>query len=434
MQQKRLLVGLNTALILAAVVILADGARAFSGEKVLLSFDGGNGAGPEGILIRDALGNLYGTTFGGGAFGYGTVFKLAPSAGGGWNESILYSFTGGSDGGSPWGGLAIDRSGNLYGTTYVGGTYQVGAVFELTPTLGGWDEFVLYSFTGEDDGGNPLGTVVLDPVGNLYGTTAGLGEGHCSGYTEVGIYKCGAVFELSPAPGGGWNETTLHTFSGAKDGGQPIAGLVRDGNGNLYGTTFDGGNTACTDGCGTVFRLSPTVNGGWEGAVLLSFKLGMDGAYSSAPLIIDAKGNLYGTTSARGILNTNCLNGCGTVFKLSPVFGNKWQATVLHIFTGGSDGGQPVAGLAFDGEGNLYGTTTSGGNNGCYEGCGVVFKLRPTATGWKEIVLHAFDGSTDGFNPRAGVILDEMGRVYGTTQGGGSGSPFGYGTVFEIVP
>jgi uncharacterized repeat protein (TIGR03803 family) len=422
-----------TLLILASVLISGD-AWASPRERVINSFAGANGAGPRSVLIRDALGNFYGTTYFGGAYDFGTVFELSPLSGSGWQESILYSFTGGSDGSLPWAGLTFDSAGNLYGTTLEGGAYQVGTVFELTPTSSGWNETVIYSFTGGNDGGNPLGGVILDTPGNLYGTTAAVGNGYCGGFSLIPLYKCGAVFELSPALGGGWSETTLHAFTGGKDGGQPVAGLVMDGSGNLYGTAFDGGDTACTDGCGTVFRLSPIVGGGWEWTVLLSFNLGKDGAYPAAPLVLDAEGSLYGTTSARGLLNSNCLNGCGTVFKLSPSSGDKWRASVLHVFTGGIDGGEPFSGLVFDSTGNLYGTTNYGGNHGCYLGCGVVFKLVPTSGSWKESVLHTFATSTDAAGPYAGVVLDELGNIYGTTWAGGNGLPTARGTVYEVIP
>jgi uncharacterized repeat protein (TIGR03803 family) len=435
MHSKGLMRRLGAALLtLAGVAMVAGAAWASPRERVIDSFAGPNGAGPRSVLVRDTPGNFYGTTYFGGVYNFGTVFELTPISGGGWQESILYSFTGGSDGSLPWAGLTFDSAGNLYGTTLEGGAYEVGTVFELTPTSSGWNETVLYSFTGGDDGGNPLGGVILDTTGNLYGTTAAVGNGYCSGFSLIPLYKCGAVFELSPALGGGWSETTLHAFTGGKDGGQPVAGLVMDGGGNLYGTTFAGGNTACTDGCGTVFRLSPIAGGGWEGTILLNFNLGKDGAYPAGPLVLDAEGSLYGTTSARGLGNSNCVNGCGTIFKLSPSSGDKWHATVLHIFTGGADGGEPFSGLVFDAAGNLYGTTNYGGVQGCYLGCGVVFELMPTSGGWKERVLYAFEGSTDGAGPYGGVVLDDLGNIYGATWADGNGLPTAYGTVYEVIP
>lgn len=204
-----------------------------------------------------------------------------------------------------------------------------------------------------------------------------------------------------------------------------------DPGGKLYGTAYDGGSiNICNGGCGTVFRLSPSAGGTWQMSLLLSFS-STSGAYPYAPLIVDAAGNLYGTTTARGILNfAKCQNGCGTVFKLSPNSSHHWHASALHNFTGGSDGGEPYAGLVFDTAGNLYGATYGGGNGGCYLGCGVVFKLTPTSGGWKESVLHTFATSTDGVGPLAGVILDGLGHIYGTTSGGGNSL---YGTVFEVI-
>lgn len=392
-----------------------------------------NGAGPRSVLIRDALGNLYGTTYSGGAYTYGTVFELTHIAGGGWKETFLYSFTGLTDGSNPSAGLIFGSAGNLYGTTMLGGTSGYGVVFELTPTSNGWNESVLYNFTGGNDGGIPQAGVIQDAAGNLYGATSAAGNSNCYGLIEYA--GCGAVFELSPTLSG-WNETTLHTFKGGSgDGGVPVGGLILDSAGNLYGATMGGGAiNSCDEGCGTVFRLSPTGGAGWRETLLLQFR-SATGAWPAAPLALDAEGNLYGTTSGRGDLNANCLNGCGTVFKLAPTSGGGWLASELHVFTGGSDGGEPMAGLVFDSAGNLYGTTTGGGGNfGCYLGCGVVFKLTPGSSGWNETVLHAFDTAQDGANPVAGVLLDELGDVYGTTPSGGNGLPVGRGTVYEIVP
>lgn len=416
------------AALLAFVSVAFCGRNAWAGEKVIYSFASANGAGPRSVLVRDALGNSYGTTYSGGAYDFGTVFELSlASAGRGWKETLLYSFTGLGDGSSPSAGLIFDAAGSLYGTTLFGGTYGCGVVFELTSTISGWSESVLYSFTGGNDGCFPQAGLIQDAAGNLYGTTSAGGYSHnCAGLSEFS--GCGAVFELSPGLSG-WKETTLHSFTGGRDGGQPIAGLILDSSGNLYGTAFDAGTYGCTDGCGTVFRLSPTGGGGWVGTVLLSFG-NATGAYPAAPLVLDAAGNLYGTASARGITNSACTNGCGAVFKLSPSSGDRWEATNLHVFTGGSDGGEPFAGLVFDSAGNLYGTTKGGGSSSG----GVVFKLTPTSGGWRELVLHAFEGSTDGAGPLAGVVLDDLGAIYGTTSSGGTGTPSASGTVYEVIP
>ncbi|MGH9206790.1 MAG: choice-of-anchor tandem repeat GloVer-containing protein, partial [Acidimicrobiales bacterium] len=296
----------------------------------------------------DSSGNLYGTTGSGGASNDGVVFKLTP----GGTETVLHSFAGGaSDGSLPAAGLIADSSGNLYGTTSEGGASNNGVVFKLSPD---GTETVLHTFAGgSSDGANPRAGLIADSSGNLYGTT---GSG--------GASNDGVVFKLTP----GGTETVLHTFMGGGDGAFPLAGLIADSSGNLYGTTESGGGTGCIAGfgCGTVFKLSP---GGTE-TVLYSFKGGpSDGAQPFAGLYADSSGNLYGTTSGGGA------SRWGTVFKLSP-----GGTETVYSFTGGSDGGQPVAGLIADSSGNLYGTIEHGGAPGCSGGCGVVFKL--TGTGF----------------------------------------------------
>lgn len=218
-------------------------------EQVLYNFKGGSdGAEPDASLVFDGAGNLYGTTYYGGANGSGTVFELTPSKAG-WTETVLHSFTG-SDGALPSAGLILDGGGNLYGTTQAGGAAGFGVVFELSPSRAGWTETVLYSFTGGNDGRGPVGGVVFDSGGNLYGTTSG------GGYPIGG----GTVFELTPS-GGGWTENILYAFNasnGAPNGSGLHAGVVFDRAGNLYGTTVFGG----TNYWGTIFELTPS-NGNW---------------------------------------------------------------------------------------------------------------------------------------------------------------------------
>jgi uncharacterized repeat protein (TIGR03803 family) len=283
-------------------------------ESVLYSFTGtgGDGVDLRAGLVRDVQGNLYGTTYKGGAYGYGTVFKVDTTG----KETVLYSFTGiGGDGAFPVSGLVPDSQGNLYGTTSLSGAYGYGTVFKVDTT---GKETVLYSFTGTGgDGAGPYGDLVLDAQGNLYGTTFGGGDPACNG-----IYgACGTVFKLDTTG----KETVLYSFTGigggnrtVGDGAYPYAGLVRDAQGNLYGTTYYGGERACNDmygGCGTVFKLDTA---GHE-TVLYSFiGTGGDGAYPAAGLVRDAQGNLYGTTGNGGDLICNAGGGCGTVFKLTP--------------------------------------------------------------------------------------------------------------------
>ena len=272
-------------------------------EQVLHSFnnDCSDGCYVTGGVILDTAGNLYGTTVYGGSYGYGTVFELTPTTGGGWTEQVLHSFNlNGMDGVYPFAGLIFDGAGNLYGTTNDGGSYGYGTVFELTPTTGGgWTEQVLHSFTLTGmDGGYPYAGLIFDTAGNLYGTTTGT-----SG-------NAGTVFELTPTAGGGWTEQVLYTFcsqNGCTDGGDPFAGLIFDAAGNLYGTTKYGG----TYGGGTAFELTPTAGGNWTEQVLHSFGNGTDGFWPySGSLIFDPAGNLYGTTDAGGTYTW------GTVFEI----------------------------------------------------------------------------------------------------------------------
>jgi uncharacterized repeat protein (TIGR03803 family) len=313
-------------------------------ETVLHSFTNSpeDGALPEAGLIMDKAGNLYGTTCCGGVSGNGTVFKLDTSG----NETVLYSFTGsGGDGALPSGGLIMDKAGNLYGTTGIGGASGYGTVFKLDSS---GNETVLYSFTNSPDGAIPYAGVIMDKAGNLYGVTV---FGGASGY--------GTAFRLDTFG----NETVLHSFTGG-DGYEPIAGLIMDKAGNLYGTTALGGATFISGvsfGYGTVFKLDSAGNE----TVLHSFtNSGDDGATPFADLIRDKAGNLFGTTFAGGASNA------GTVFKLD----SSGNETVLYSFTGsGGDGAGPVAGLIMDKAANLYGTTKFGGASGL----GTVFKLLP---------------------------------------------------------
>jgi uncharacterized repeat protein (TIGR03803 family) len=314
---------------------------------------------------------------------------------------LLHTFAGGSDGAEPRTTPVLDTGGNLYGTTLSGGAYDGGLIFEVDNA----GKFTtLYSFTNGSDGSAPNG-LALDNEGNLYGTTAGGGDGF------------GTVFKFTP---GGTGVTVLYTFSGGDDGSTPEAGLVMDSAGNLYGTAYTGGS----GGFGTVFKISTTN----EFSVLYSFEGGADGADPLASLILDAQGNLYGTTGYGGSFATSCPIGCGVVFELTPTAHGPWEETLLYTFIGGSDGGGPEAGLVMDSAGNLYGTTFSGGSIGgnCGLGCGVVFKIDTAGT---ETVLHSFTGKPDGESPTAGLLLDSQNNLFGTTSQGG---PHELGTVFKM--
>jgi uncharacterized repeat protein (TIGR03803 family) len=407
-------------------------------EGVIHAFQSANkkdGDGPYG-LVADSKGNLYGATFYGGSHSQGAVYKLSPPAqpGGAWTQSVLYSFTGGADGGEPSGSLFLDaRNNHIYGTTSYGGG-GVGVVYELTPGKP-WTETVLHNFGFGKDGAFPNGGLITDGHGTLYGTTSGGGSD-----------QYGVVFRLSPPAksGGVWSEAILYTFQGGGTNATiPSAGLVMDSTGSLYGTTTTGGagGENCDAGCGAVFQLTPPADGKgpWTERVLYSFQGGSDGQYPAASLVFDSAGALYGTTQKGNLAGVQC--GCGTVFKLTPpaTQGGVWTESVLWAFTGGTDGGFPNSSLIFDSTGALYSTTAYGGGTqdicgGAIEyGCGTAFKLTPPSVqggAWTENVLHAFQSGSDGSYPFAPLV--QVGSTfYGTTYLGGSR---GAGTVFEITP
>jgi uncharacterized repeat protein (TIGR03803 family) len=385
---------------LAAAMTWTSGAWASTGT-VLYSFAGGSdGATPEGPVVFDSAGNLYGTTTFGGANGDGTVFKLTHS-GSGWTESVIHTFQP-ADGEFPEAPLVIDGSGNLYGTTFQGGANGHGAVFKLSPGTGTYQ--VLYSFTGGTDGGLPAGGVVRDSAGNLFGTASG-----------GGVDGQGVVFELTSS-GSTWTETVLHNFlADGVDGRDPggRGALVFDGSGNLYGATVAGGPS----NAGVVFELSHS-GSTWSETILHSFTGGTDGGNPLGSVRLDASGNVYGTTSAGGTV------GDGNVYKLTHS-GSTWTETVLYQFPGGASGRFPFAGVIADSAGNLYGTT-SGGVQGAG---GVVYKLALNGSTWTETVLYTFVGAGNG--SFAGLIRDSAGNLYGTDLNGGAG---GNGEVVEVTP
>jgi len=409
---------LNSTITMAVVVMWVCGAQAASTEKVLYSFRGTPDASiPTSNLISDDAGNLYGTTARGGIsdgyYGNGTVFKLSPASGH-WRETILYKFSGGSDGKYPSSGLIRDSAGNFYGTTSQGGSSSCGCgvLFEVDPsgTL-----TVLYSFT-QADGEYPSGGLIFDAHGDLFGTTS-----------NGGAYGNGVVFELIPSSDGSWTEKVLYSFTdNSGDGANPETGVVMDNAGNLYGTTEAGGNNP---GDGTVFELKHS-GSGWTESILYSFTGGADGGRPFAGLTIH-DGKLYGTTVAGG-------SGEGVVFELQSG-SSGWTETVIYAFKGHPDGANPEAKLIFDKSGNLYGTTDSGGWRYCFIGCGTIFKLTPkSGGGWQETVLYHFNGRgvSDGENPEAGLLRDAKGHLYGTTSVGGAAKscPSGCGVVFRLSP
>jgi uncharacterized repeat protein (TIGR03803 family) len=354
-------------------------------ETVAYSFAGyTDGAEPYAGVIGDSAGNLYGTTSGGGASAAGTVYKVDTAG----HETVLYSFTGGTDGSSPVAGVIRDSAGNLYGTTIGGGAAGWGVVYTVDTT---GHQTVLYSFTGGLDGARPDAGVVRDAAGNLYGTAS-----------QGGSANAGVVYKLDTAG----HQTVLYSFTGYPDGAYPNAGLIRDTAGNLFGTTTGGGK----QDAGTVFE----VDSASQEMILYSFTGGADGGEPASGVIRDSAGNFYGTTPHGGT------PGAGVVYKLDTT----GHETVLYSFTGGADGGNPSAGVTRDSPGNLYGTAYYGGA----ANVGIVYKLDTTG---QQTVLHSFTGGADGGFPLAGVIRDAAGNLYGTAIDGGKKYA---GVLFKIKP
>ena len=373
-------------------VACALAAQAQTATEIVLHSFGGlpRGAHPEAPVIRDAAGNLYGTAHRGGAVGGGVVYKIDTAG----NQTVLHNFTGGADGGKPVAGVIRDAAGSLYGTTQSGGASDLGVVYKLDT---GGHETVLHSFAGGNDGAQPYAGVIMDPAGNLYGTT------EAGGASNQGVvYKVDAAGRV----------TVLYSFAGYPDAGAPASGVVRDEAGNLYGTTVYGG----TQNSGAVYKLDAA---GRE-TVLYSFTGGPDGG-GPGGVIREPAGNLYGTTSTGGT------NNVGVVYELDTA----GQETVLYSFTGGADGGSPND-VIRDSAGNLYGTTYLGGPASAY--AGVVYKLD---TAGQETVLYSFTGGSDGAYAEAGLAAGEEGTLYGTTWGGGAvggGADGGFGVIFKVNP
>jgi len=328
-------------------------------ETVLYSFTGGpDGGDPIDRVAADSAGNLYGTTYKGGAYNYGVVFKLDPIG----KETVLHTFSSGTDGGGPDGGVIRDSAGNLYGTTEFGGVFNSGTVYKVDAN---GNETVLYSFTGGSDGLTPVGNLVRDSAGNLYGTTRYGGTG-----------GWGTVYKLESSS----NLITLYAFTGQTDGGFPTEGVTRDRAGNLYGATTYGG----IYGYGTVYKLDSSGNE----TALYNFTGGVDGGRPSGTVTRDSHGSLYGVTEYGG-------RGYGVLYKID-ANGNE---TVLHSFSfTGADGRSPYDTVALDSAGNLYGTTSTGGA----KGGGVVYKFGLAGSG---TALYSFTGGADGNLPAAGVLV-----------------------------
>lgn len=325
-------------------------------HTVLYDFTGGaDGGEPYKGVTLDAQGNLYGTavTGGGGSCegGCGVVYKLSNS-GGSWNQTVIHTFTG-SDGSGPGSPVAIDKNGDVFGTTPTGGANGIGVVYQLREDAGAWKFRVIHTFTGGDDGGGGSASrLLIDAAGNLFGVC-----------TVGGANGFGTVFEMSQHQGQ-WQLTTLYAFKDSPDGALPYGGLVADKGGNFYGTTYYAG----ASDLGTIYQLTK-INGVWTERVLYSFQGGSDGGSPISTLVADAAGNLYGTTSEGGA--AAC--GCGTIFKMSRDTTGKWTETVAYRFPGTPQPGFAYNGLVGDPSGIFYGATVHGGSGND----GAIYKFRP---------------------------------------------------------
>jgi len=377
--------GVLLLIVLAALVLIVAQPAQAQTETVLYNFTGGaDGSYPTSTLITDSAGNFYGTTTYGGEYGAGVVFELSPDGSGGWNESVLHSFTG-SDGANPFmAPVMFDNAGNLYGTTEFVGGGNSGAVYELSPSGTGWTATTLYGGFG-----NPASNLVMDARGRLYSTTSGV----CAG----------GLFELSRAPKG-WR-------------GRQIAGRARAS----CGVTMDGdGNLYVARDC--VWELSPRPRTWWRNCIYEFGVYGEDGSDPWTAPVLDRLGNIYGTTYSGGATKN------GTVYKLTPTRKKwRWTEQFLYSFAGVPDGAMPIGQVVLDAAGNIYGTTQQGGELDY----GTVFELVPDGKGsYNETILWSFQGP-DGAGPMDSLIMDSAGVLYGTAPGGGS---YGAGVVFAVTP
>jgi uncharacterized repeat protein (TIGR03803 family) len=400
---------LNKAATLLFVLGLSLTTATATTTDVIFSFEEDEGEYADTDLETDSAGNIYGTTVLGGDFGGGTVFQLSPTANG-WVHTVLYSFTGGIDGGEPYKGVTIDRQGNLYGTAVTGGSGNCeggcGVVYKLTNNKGTWTQTVVHAFTGGNDGSGPGARVTVDRAGNIYGMAP-----------TGGGFGLGTIYKIRPTSHGTWIFSVIHAFTGGPDGATGSAGRMILRNGHLYGAVTAGGNY----GSGIVFEVNPHGVGERDLKVLYSFRGQPDGSFPYGALLFDGSGNVYGTTYYGGA------NGIGSVYKLSPQPVGEWTEEVIYSFQEGADGNSPISNLVFDNAGNLFGTTSEGGL-----GSGTIFKLSPVGGGkWNETVVHAFEGPPDGGFAYNGMVVDIFGNFYGATVHGGDDND---GCVYQFTP
>jgi uncharacterized repeat protein (TIGR03803 family) len=398
----------NKAALLFVLALSLSTATATT-TNVIFSCEEDEGEYADTDLETDNAGNIYGTTVLGGDFGGGTVFKLTRTPNG-WVHTVLYSFTGGADGGEPYKGVTVDREGNLYGTAVTGGSGNCeggcGVVYKLSNTGATWTQTVIHAFTGGDDGSGPGARVTVDGAGNIYGMTP-----------TGGAYGLGTIYKIHKASPGAWTLKVIHAFTGGTDGATGSAGRMILRNGRLYGAATAGGRY----GSGVVFELYAGGFGERDVKTLYAFSGQPDGSFPYGALLFDRSGNIYGTTYYGGA------NGIGAVYKLTPQPVGEWAEEVIYSFQQGTDGNSPISNLVFDAAGNLYGTTSEGGL-----GSGTIFKLSPVGAGnWTETVVHTFEGPPDGGFAYNGMVVDRFGNFYGATVHGGENDD---GCVYKFTP
>jgi uncharacterized repeat protein (TIGR03803 family) len=404
--------------------------HAQSTETVLHAFTGppNDGARPQGGVVFDQSGNLFGATSEGGnsrctRTGCGTLYELSPDGSGSWAYATIYTYLGGADGADPGTTPAVDGKGNVYVSALDGGSKAYGTILKFESNgEGGWTPELVHSFQGPD-GAYPFG-LTLDQAGNLFGMTEDGG----------GAAGDGTVFELSPKSGGGWTEQVLHTFTGTgSDGAYPRFNTVTlDAAGNIFGLTVGGGNPACPGGCGVLFVLSKNSSGQWLYKTLYEFSGGSDGTASSGNVVVDSSDNIYGASPTGGRLAGTCqLDGCGYIYKFTHGTGANWTKTTLYQFaplTVNGDGTAPEN-IAMDSAGNIYGITDT-----------TLFELTPASGGkWIKTTLAAFNYGPNGSEPTGSLLLDSSGNIYGVDEQGGDLSctinySTGCGLVYEVTP
>jgi uncharacterized repeat protein (TIGR03803 family) len=400
---------LNKAATLLFVIALSLSSAAATTTNVIFSCEEDEGEYADTDLETDNTGNIYGTTVLGGDFGSGTVFQLSPTPNG-WVHTVLYSFTGGADGGEPYKGVTLDRDGNLYGTAVTGGSGNCeggcGVVYKLTNNGGTWTQTVIHAFTGGNDGSGPGARVTVDGVGNIYGMTP-----------TGGAFGLGTIYKIHQTSPEVWALNVIHAFSGGTDGATGSAGRMILRSGRLYGAATAGGR----HGSGVIFELRAGGFGERDLKILYAFRGQPDASFPYGALFFDRSGNIYGTTYYGGA------NGVGAVYKLSPRHVGEWAEEVIYSFQEGTDGNSPISNLVSDSAGNLYGTTSEGGS-----GSGTIFRLSPAGGGeWTETVVHAFEGPPDGAFSYNGMVVDIFGNFYGATVHGGEADD---GCVYQFTP